>query len=86
MEFFIRVFLHEGERVADFVPADDKEGRQWLRGKVKGYSYWASRSEDPEYLAHVYYEGDAPSEEIRVDWDAAIREQVINYLQQSENG
>ena len=83
MEFFVRIYEHEGEEVADFVPADDQEGRKYLRGKVKGYRYWAYQSADPEFLVHVYYEGEEISEDEQANWNASIHEHILGFLQGS---
>lgn len=80
MEFFVRVFEEDGEYLADLIPADDQEGRKWLRGKVKGFSYWLFTSQDPRYMVHVYYQGDSPSESVKEDWNARIESQVIGFL------
>ena len=81
MEFFVRIFEHGGEEVAEFVPADDQEGRMYLRGGVKGYSYWAYASDDPQFLVHVWYKGEELSEDERADWNASIHEHVLGFLQ-----
>ena len=80
MEFFVRIVEENGERLADLIPAHDQEGRRWLRGKVKGFSYWAISSQDPMYMIHVYFQGDSPPESVRLDWNAIIEAQVLDYL------
>jgi hypothetical protein len=80
VEFFVRIFEEDGERLADLIPANDQEGRRWLRGKVKGFSYWAISSQDPKYMVHIFYQGDPPPENVRNDWNTVIETQVLDYL------
>ena len=80
MEFFVRIYEEDGARLADLIPADDQEGRKWLRGKVKGFSYWVISSKTPNFMVHVYYQGDSPPESQRQDWNVVIEAQVMDYL------
>ncbi len=80
MEFFVRIFLENGERAAELIPASDKEAVKSLKGKVKKHSYWALKSDDPKCLVHVWYEGDAPPADERAYWDSAIGEEISRYL------
>ena len=80
MEFFVRIFEEDGEHLADLIPADDQEGRKWLRGKVKGFSYWLFSSAKPKYMVHVYFQGDSPPENVRLDWNARIKAQILDLM------
>ena len=80
MEYFVRIFEEDGEHLADLIPADDQEGRKWLRGKVKGFSYWLFSSAKPKYMVHVYFQGDSPPDSVREHWNARIAAHVMELL------
>ena len=84
MEFYIQIFVQDGEFISGLVDPNSRESIEWLIAQLEqGYNYWEYYSDDPEFVVYVFYPGKLPTESEIEEWNETAVSQALDWLEEN---